>query len=883
MKKSFLSIILMVVVALAHGQQKVPLRSYLQFASQNNDVEFLFKPKWIESIEIDSTEIPIDLEGHLDAIKIAIAGSGLKIYVHEDKYVFIYPNRLEFERQGLIRDYEQKSVTQEALKVGDAEAFDPGKKYLLSGNITDESNDAIVGVNVLVDDQLATESNELGNYRMELYPGNYILKYSYVGLEEELRLLTFYTSGRVDISMFEKSSALDEVIIEGNAFEQNNGRGQVGVEKLGIEKLEKLPSFLGNVDVIKSATALPGVTVSSESSSYLNVRGGTNDQSLILMNNATIYNPGHLFGFFSVFNGDLVSSMTVYKGNIPTRYGLRSSSVLDVKMNKWTAKDLSIYGGVGLVDSNLGIKGKLLDDKLDFHVGGRISYIDWLLEVVPNKDVIQSSAQFGDLNFNTRYRLDAKNSIFLSGYYGEDFFRYSDRAIYKWSNLNAQAKWLRLMNNGWVFESEFIASSFTNTTEGIELNDEFLYQNGINEFSVKTIMNNELFEFGIDFSNFSNDIGSIEPTTNRSFVEENSIDKEHFLSVAPHINYLLKIGSWLEFNPGVRLNYFMNYGPSNVNIYEEGRAYTPNNIVNVQSFDRGETVHSQFAIEPRIGLNVPLNQHMIRASYSRVNQFLHLISNTLLINPSSVWKASDTYIPNTKIDQYSIGYQFQLNSKDITMSVDGFYKSMENLIDYRNGASLIMNPNLEQAILSADGEAYGVETLISKNGGKLSGLISYTYSRTFASIRDQLQQVEINGGNKYPYYTDRPHSIKSNLDLKLTKKWTVSTNFIYLSGAPISAPISTFEIDNILIPLFSERNSQRIPDYHRLDLVLTYKSRIRKTKKNNDRWVLTIYNLYGRENVANIFFSSQNNQPAQPFQLVNIGQMIPTITYKFEF
>lgn len=260
-----------------------------------------------------------------------------------------------------------------------------------------------------------------------------------------------------------------------------------------------------------------------------------------------------------------------------------------------------------------------------------------------------------------------------------------------------------------------------------------------------------------------------------------------------------------------------------------------------------------------------------------------MIANTVLINPSTVWKGSDSFIPPTQIDQYSVGVQHDFDKSEISISLDGFYKNMTDLVEYRNGADLIINDRLEQEIVRGKGRSYGIEFLLTKDKGDLTGIFSYTYARTLVSVNDKLQDVKINGGSEYPYYTDRPHSFKTSIDWKATKKWTISSNFTYITGAPISAPLFVFNIEGVRVPYFSERNSERIPDYHRMDLVITFKSRIRKTKKNNDRLVLTLYNLYGRRNVANVYFSAANDEPAQPFQLINVGNIIPTLTYKFEF
>jgi hypothetical protein len=878
--KRFITLTVCLVGSYVYSQNTIPLKSLLIKLDSTTENTFYYKDEWVDELNVKN----IENGDHLMLIREALSNSGFKLYVHQGKYVFIYPNRLEFEKQNLLIQNEAKDILTKTIRIGDPDNFDISQEYELTGIVQDESDEPLIGVNIQIDGKLVSKTESDGTYKVNLTPGNYEIKYTYIGLESETRLITFYSSGDLNISLFQDSKLLDEVVVEGSSIEQGSGMVSIGVQKISIEKLEKLPSFLGNVDVIKSATALPGVTVAGESSSYLNVRGGTNDQTKILMNNTTIYNPGHLLGFFSVFNGDFISDMTIYKGHIPPKYGMRASSVLDVKMNKWATEPLNVYGGVGLVDSNIGVKAKLLDEKLDIHLGGRASYIGWILDLVPDKDVINSRARFGDANFSSRYILDEKNSLFFSSYWGSDFFRYADRIVYKWNTFNNELRWSRLLNEEWVLETELTSSTLNNSSEGLELNEEFIFKNGISEYSLKTGISNDHFEGGVQFSNYDLSLGDIQPTTNNSLVRNKAIDEENLFNVGIHVNYLTRfMDEKIEINSGVRLNYFMNYGFSTLPVYEENMPFLPENIVGSRSFGSSNVSYSKATLEPRVGVNYYLNNNTLRASYSRTNQFIHMIANTVLINPSTVWKGSDSFIPPTQIDQYSVGVQHDFDKSEISISLDGFYKNMTDLVEYRNGADLIINDRLEQEIVRGKGRSYGIEFLLTKDKGDLTGIFSYTYARTLVSVNDKLQDVKINGGSEYPYYTDRPHSFKTSIDWKATKKWTISSNFTYITGAPISAPLFVFNIEGVRVPYFSERNSERIPDYHRMDLVITFKSRIRKTKKNNDRLVLTLYNLYGRRNVANVYFSAANDEPAQPFQLINVGNIIPTLTYKFEF
>ncbi len=861
------------------SQEKIRMSEYLSQLESVTDFKFFFKDQWIAPISIETT----NSDNYLDLIRNSISEYGLKLYVHEEKNVFIYPNPVELERSQRSESIAKTLRTSHILRIGSALNSDPNADYQLSGKLVDESDNLLSGVNVQVDDQLVTTTDENGSYLLDLKPGNYLVKFTYVGKESETRFITLFSSGNLDISLFSDSELLDEVIVEGSELGRASEIGTVGAQKLSVSKLEKLPSFLGDVDVVKSTIALPGVTVSGESSSYLNVRGGRNDQTLVLMNGTTIYNPGHMLGFFSVFNGDFVSEVTLFKGNIPAKYGMRSSSVLDVKTNQWASKKLNVNGGIGIANSNLGIKSKLLNDKLDLHIGGRLSYVDWILDLVPDREISGSTARYEDLNFNARYSFNDKNQLLLSNYYGNDFFNFSDDIIYEWETLNNSLKWTSVLTDDWILETSLLRSQLRNSTENLLLNDEFLFENGISELGFKSLISSSRIEAGIDVTSYAVDIGSIEPTAPTSLISSETFNEEQLLNVGVHASYRFPITDRLEIHPGLRFNYFMNKGPSEVNLYEEGQPFTSDNLIGVESYSDGDIISSQKVWEPRVGISYKQGTNTLRLGYSRINQFLHMITNTVLVNPSTVWKGSDQYIPRMTIDQYSVGFQHDIAKSDVSFSVDGFYKKTKNALDYRDGAILVANDDLEQEILRGEGTTYGLEFLASKNEGLLTGFFSYTFSRAFITVDDELQGVQINDGNRYPYYTDRPHSVKANVDFKLSKKWTLSSNFTYISGAPISAPISVFEIEGNQVPLFTERNSDRIPDYHRMDLVITWKNRIRKTKKNNDRWVLTLYNLYGRDNVATIYFASRDGIPGQPFRLINVGRIVPTLTYKFEF
>lgn len=868
------------------AQNTISLVEYLNQVQASTSKEFFYKTEWVDSIKVDATQ-----NGDLMiTLGEAIKSSGFELFTYQENYVFIYPNKFELEKLRLKEENSRRGYNfKEYIRIGNPTETSSSDRFILSGRVLDELGEPIHGVTIVVEEtSQGAQTNANGQYSVELVPGNYEIQYQFVGLQAEKRRITLYSSGALDVSLFPHVRFLEEVIVEENSPEKILDQNVIGRTTLGLNTLETMPAFFGETDVLKSTTMLPGVNTSGESSAYLNVRGGRNDQTLILMNKAPIFSPGHLLGFFSVFNGDFVSGASLYKGNIPSRYGTRASSVLDVNMNRQATKKVNYYGGLGIVNTNLGVKTKLLDNRLDLHVGGRTTYSDWLFRAVPNQDFFNSSARFGDANMVSKFKLNENNTFHSSLFFSRDYFRYANEILYKWNTLSGSMEWNHLFKNNMLWTSLFTYSRLKNDSEGLLPTDEFLLESSITNYALKNSLSLDIgkgeLDVGVDVSKYDLNPGEIEPTAVSSFVEPERLDEEDLLDLGVYVDYTLDLTDNISLNPGVRVAHFVNVGAGVQNTYLLNAPLEPENVTGQRFFGDGETMATYTRLEPRLGVNFKWNNRSVKLGYTRTNQFLHLISNTALINPVSIWKGSDEFIQPTQIDQYSAGYVQNVLDNKVSITVEGYYKQMSNLIDYKDGAELVLNENLEQVIIGGEGEAYGVEFLVSKTSGLLKGWASYTYSRAFITTNGDDATETINNGERYPYYSDRPHNFQFYMDYKVTKKWTISSNFTYTTGAPTSAPRNIYQIDGINVPYFPTRNSERIPDYHRLDLAITLKSRIRKTKKNNDRWVLSFYNVYSRSNASTIFFRRQgDNRPARPFQLISIGQIIPTITYKFEF
>ncbi|MFK7951932.1 MAG: carboxypeptidase-like regulatory domain-containing protein, partial [Ekhidna sp.] len=519
-------VILFSLVLKVHAQKS--LTSFIEEMQTVSSKEFFYENEWIDTIQMKSNSGEF-----IKDITNSLKNSGFQLYEYKNKYVFIYPNKLEFEK---LKQKNQSNLNGSKLinytRIGDPEKSRPNFKYKLSGIITDEKNEVIQGGTVSVKNlNDGAITNGSGRFSIELIPGNYEIEFNYLGLESETRYVTFYSEGNIDITLYQGTYFLDEVVIEGLNSQDQLNESVIGRTKIKMATIEAMPAFLGEVDVLKSATMLPGVNVAGESSSYLNVRGGRNDQTLVLMNNAPVFTPGHLLGFFSVFNGDFTSDLSLYKGNIPSRFGTRASSVMDVRLGQWAKKKVNVYGGIGIVNTNLGVKAKFLDDKLDVHIGGRTSYSDWLFDLAKSEDILKSSARFRDENLIARFVPDQSNTFHLSLYNSYDYFKYSDQAEFEWKANNGSLEWDHLFNNDWVSSTRLVFSDLDNSSRGLEINEGYLLKNGISmvgfQQALSTAIGDGELDAGVEFNSYKINSGEIAAQGEISRIQNEALEKEN--------------------------------------------------------------------------------------------------------------------------------------------------------------------------------------------------------------------------------------------------------------------------------------------------------------------------------------------------------------------
>lgn len=768
-------------------------------------------------------------------------------------------------------------------------------KFTIRGTISDSNtNETLIGVTVLIKElQTGTSTNEYGFFSITLPEANYTIQISYLGYKTITRLVNLNQNLNLNFSMEESSESLNEIVITENVEKLDLKRPQMSVNSLSINTIKQMPVVLGEVDIIKSITLLPGVTNAGEGSSGFNVRGGSVDQNLILLDEATIFNSSHLFGFFSVFNPDAIKDLKLYKGGIPAKYGGRVSSVLDIYQKEGNSNNFKLSGGIGLVSSRLMAEGPLKKNKGSFLVAGRSSYAHLFLPLFD----IDNSAYFYDLNTKLSYRINDNNSVYLSGYFGRDVFEISDSFENTYGNSVLNFRWNHLFNDKLFANLSLIYSDYY---YGLKLNFvEFDWNSGIQNFNLRYDLKHYLtpklkLEYGLNSIYYSFNPGEIRPTTETSGINPFNLIKKYAFENALYFDAEQQISDNFSVSYGIRFSSFFRLGQDELNVYENDEAvifnqdlqiYEKANPTGTESFNRSDVIESFYNFEPRFSMSYQLNQNTaLKASYNRMSQYLHLLSNTTSPTPLDVWAPSGNFIKPQLLDQFAIGYFKTLKDDAYSLEIESFYKTIQNRIDYIDGADLIANNAIEQIILNGRSRAYGLEILFKKNEGALKGWFAYTLSKSEQQTPGRTAlETGINNGEWYNTPWDKTHDISITTTYDLNKKWSFSSNFLFQTGLPVTFPNGQYIYNGLSVPSFESRNASRLPSYHRLDVSAIYNPKPDSTKRLKGQWVFSIYNAYNRRNAASIDFRQNINTSQNEAVRLSIFGIIPSVTYNFKF
>lgn len=769
------------------------------------------------------------------------------------------------------------------------------ERFTLSGTITDsDSNETLIGVNIIVPKiQSGTMTNEYGFYSITLPEGSYEIQISYLGYKTISETIILNKDIIKNFKLLESAESLDEVVIKEDIEKLNIKKPQMSVNALSINTIKQMPVVLGEVDVIKSITLLPGVTNAGEGSSGFNVRGGAADQNLILLDEATIFNSSHLFGFFSVFNPDAIKDIKLYKGGIPAKYGGRVSSVLDIYQKEGNSSEFHMNGGVGLISSRLLAEGPIKKDKGSFLIGGRSSYAHLFLPLFD----LDNIAYFYDLNTKLSYKFNQNNSIYLSGYFGRDVFELANSFANTYGNTVLNFRWNHLFSDKIFSNLSLIYSDYY---YGLELTFvEFDWESGIRNFNLKYdfkhyINNNFKLEYGLNSIYYKFNPGEINPTTETSGINPFKLIDKYAFENALYLDAEHKLNNKLSVSYGARFSTFHRLGQDELNVYENDNPVIYNEDIGIyekaepigtEIFKRSDVIESFSNIEPRVSIAYQLTDNSsVKASYNRMNQYLHLLSNTSSPTPLDVWTPSGKYVKPQMLDQVALGYFKSFEDNLFSLEVETFYKKIKNRIDYIDGADLIANNAIEQVILNGEARAYGLEILLRKNEGKLKGWLAYTLSKSEQKTPGRTAvESGINNGDWYNTAFDKTHDVSLTANYELNKKLTFSSNFLFQTGQPATFPNGQYAYNGIVIPSYESRNSSRLPSYHRLDIAVNYNPKPESEKEFKAEWVFGIYNIYNRRNAASISFRENRITGTNEAVRLAIFGIVPSVSYNFKF
>ncbi|MGL5912923.1 MAG: TonB-dependent receptor [Bacteroidales bacterium] len=755
------------------------------------------------------------------------------------------------------------------------------QKVSLSGYIKDaQTGEALVGATVFFHEaNINAISNAKGFYAVHVKQGEYTVNIGYLGyttLNESLKVGAQATQQH-NFALQASSNEIEEVVV--SASRRDNVRKvEMGVEKLEMKSIKKIPALMGEVDVIKAIMLLPGVQPAAEGTSSFSVRGGSPDQNLILFDNATIYNASHLMGFFSVFNNDVIEGVKLYKGDIPAAYGGRLSSVLDVSSKGGDAGGYNVSGGVGLISSRLAIDGPIVKDKLSFMVAGRRTYADLFLPLASDENIKESVLHFYDLNGSLTYRPNERDRITLSGYYGRDNFGQASFAAMHFSNQSYSLNWLHQYNANLFSTVSLIGSGYDYEMAAELSSYDMAWQSAINslggraDFTYKYGENNHL-RFGVSSTHHSispNNSYSKPPNSEGAAFH---LPKQFSLETAIFAMNEHDISERFALKYGLRFTILNNIGAYTHHELDDNYNLTGDSMV----YGKGDFFNSYYGFEPRLGAVFRLgDDNSIKASYSRTMQFMHLVSNSTAGSPLDVWTPSTPNVRPQKANQVSVGYFHNFLNDAVETSVEVFYKHLTDVLDFKDHAIILLNDRLEAEFRRGIGRSYGVEAMVRKNVGKFTGWVSYTYSRSFRKVD------EVNNNKWYQTTFDRPHSVNIVANYDITKRINVAASWTYATGMPTTFPEGRFEVDGSYIPIYGGRNTYRLDDYHRLDLAATFVLKKRKGYEHDIN--LSVYNAYGRHNTWYMQFVEEPRNSGNMFaERVYLFSVIPSITYNFKF
>ena len=891
---------------------QTPFELFVKDIERQVPVFFMYHPKMVDSLFISAI---FNREPLKSGLKRVFAGTNIKFFINDRQQVILtetyevvselplnFFNRsnerlsdtdvqvIDFLQQEEEKAVLQKTLENTLIEIGDRSSVIDDDYATLAGYIKDSKNgEPLLGALIYIEDpRIGVATDGFGYYALSIPKGKHDLLLKCIGYKDTKRPIILYEDGKLDIELAEEIIPLKEVIIESEK-DINIAGMQMGLDKLDAQEMKKVPPILGEVDVLRIALTLPGVQTVGEGANGINVRGGTADQNLMLINDAPIYNPTHFFGFFSSFNPDVIKSVELHKGGIPAQYGGRISSVFEVQTKEGNNKKFVGSGGISPVTARLAFEGPIIKDKISYIVGGRSTYSNWILKQIPNAAIKNSSASFYDIYGKITYDINEKNTIYAAGYYSKDAFRLNSDTTYSYINENASLQWKHIFNNKLygVFSAVYSGYNYDiysdkNAVNAFEMDYMIKNYSGKIDFSYFPNSNHKI-DFGLNSIYYDLDPGSMIPKGDSSLIKKVLIEKEQGMESAIYLGDKYDISNKLSIYLGLRYSIYQYLGPKTVDEYLPGSPIEESNKTGSATYGDKEVIETFQGPEIRLSARYSMgDQSSVKLSYNRMRQYIHMLSNTTSISPTDIWKLSDSYIDPQVGDQYSLGFYKNFINNTIEGSVEGYYKTINDLLDFKSGAQLILNEQIETDVISGFGKSYGLEFLLKKKTGKLNGWLSYTYSRALIKVDSEYASESINNGEYYPASYDKPHALNMLANWKFSRRFSISTSMAYSTGRPITYPVASYQYGGAERLHYSKRNQFRIPDYFRLDLSINIEGNHKVRKLNHSSWTFAIYNLTGRDNAYSIYFVSKEGD-VKGYQLSIFAEAIPTITYNFRF
>jgi len=757
----------------------------------------------------------------------------------------------------------------------------PADRISLDGNIKDEANgEALIGVTITIKElKRGTVTNTYGFYSISVPKGNYTVEVSYVGYETISKKIALNKPVKLDLDLKTAANEIKEVIVSTQRKDANVTLNRMSAQQVSISTIRRMPALMGEVDLLKAVQLFPGVVSAGEGTSSFSVRGGGIDQNLIVLDEATIYNASHMMGFFSVFNNDAIKNMTLYKGDIPASYDGRLSSLLDIQMRDGNSKKFSGSGGIGLISSRLTLEGPIGSDKTSFIVSARRTYADLFMKLSSNEDINTNQLYFYDFNAKINHRIDDNNRIFLSGYLGQDLFKNKDVG-FSFGNAALTGRWNHLFSPK-LFSNYSLNYSRYNYGLKSSMSNEsnFDWKYNMRDVSLKADFSyfmtpENTLKFGYNAILHNLNPGTVKSTGGATRFDDYLLPDINAFEHALYISDEYQVSKRFAVKAGLRLTAFSSIGSGTVYNYD-------NNYVAIDStvYKSGEVIKTFYRLSPRVGVTYLLDNHSsVKANYARTNQFLQMASNSTAGTPLDLWFTAGKNIEPQICNQYAVGYFRNFRNNELEASVEMFYKDMQNTVDFRDHAQLLLNRKLDGELRFGRSRSYGAEFQIQKNQGKLTGWISYTYSRAEHTIQG------INNNETYLAPYDRPNTVYVVANYELSNRISFGANFVYATGLPVTYPIARMEFGDVILPVYSKRNEYRMPDYHRLDVSLTWKPKAKKQHAWSGEWNFSVYNVYGHKNAWAINFV---NDPDTAFktkaEMTYLFTFVPSITYNFKF